>query len=83
MKKLVSHILNESEVSSIINSPEGVEVCRRRVKDKDYIFALNHSSVEKEVVLPQSWSVIVGKDYINEHMLQLPAYETALFISDK
>jgi beta-galactosidase len=83
MKKLVSHLLDQSEVSSIISSPEGVEVCRRRVKDKDYIFILNHSSIEKEVSLPQSWNVIVGKEYINEHMLKLPAYETALFIRNK
>jgi beta-galactosidase len=83
MKRLVSHLLYQSEVSSIIKSPEGVEVCRRRVRDKDYLFVLNHSSVEKQVVLPQSWSVIVGKEYISGDILQLPPYETALFISDK
>lgn len=83
MKKLVSHLLNQSEVSSIISSPEGVEVCRRRVKDKDYLFVLNHSSAEKEVLLPQSWSVIVGREYVNGYMLQLPAYETALLVGNR
>jgi beta-galactosidase len=82
MRAFMAHVLATAGVEPLIApAPEGVEATRRRGKDGDYIFLLNHARTAAELALPASWKPLIGREFVREHVLQLAPYEVALCIS--
>lgn len=79
MDKFVEYILDKAGVESVLMALEGVEVSRRRKEEKDYVFILNHKSSSVEVLIPDTWEPVVGKEYLNKGILRLEPYATAIF----
>lgn len=82
LKQLVARITDNAAIKAVINSPDGVEVTRRRGRNADYFFVMNHNNTDAELPIPIEWQVVIGTEYIKEGRLYLGAYQTAVFSAD-
>lgn len=57
--KLTDVWLRESNIHPLLETPFGVEVVRRRTKDSDYLFVLNHTDSPQKITIPPSWKACV------------------------
>lgn len=79
MKALVEQILEDAGIKGLAPTPEGVEITRRRVKDGDYLFVLNHNGHAKVWHTPPGWEIVVGRSLLSANVLTMPAYGVAVF----
>lgn len=80
MKQFVEYAVDKVNIRAIMDTPVGVEAVRRRKGNTDYVFLLNHNGRTVEVNIPSDWNVNLGREFVDGDKLNLPAYETALFI---
>ena len=69
MDRLVEELTEKAGVSSVLETPEGVEVMSRRKEDTEYIFVLNHTEEEQEISVPAEW-----KNYFEGQEGALPPF---------
>jgi beta-galactosidase len=79
MKALVEQLLEDAGIKGLASTPEGLEITRRRGKDSDYLFVLNHNSDTIVWHIPPGWEVVVGKSLLSANVLTMPAYGTVVF----
>jgi beta-galactosidase len=60
MAAFMKVVIAEAGISSLGDTPAGVELARRRTGKTDYLFALNHTAEEKRLQVPHGWKPLVG-----------------------
>jgi beta-galactosidase len=60
MAAFMGAVIAEAGISSLGDTPAGVELARRRTAEADYLFALNHTPEEKTLSVPRGWKPLVG-----------------------
>ena len=65
----MEELTEKAGVSSVLETPEGVEVMSRRKEDTEYIFVLNHTEEEQEISVPAEW-----KNYFEGQEGALPPF---------
>lgn len=73
MQTCADYLIGLCDLESLGDTPAGVELTRRRLADRDYIFALNHTAEKQKLELPADWQALIGSE-------KLAAYDYALFI---
>jgi beta-galactosidase len=68
----LTELIKESCIERICEDFTGVEFVRRRTKDADYIFALNHSNKEQVITVKENWERVINNE-------KLEPYGYALF----
>jgi beta-galactosidase len=82
MKAFMAHALAGVNVATLVaTAPEGVEVVRRRGRDADYLFLLNHTGTPVDICLPSQWKLLIGQEPTADAALRLGPYEVATCIS--
>ena len=82
-KKFISHAVNRLCIKSIIQTPQGVEVERRKGIDGYYIFLLNHTPKAAVLNIPLEWTVRIGEKFMRGNELHLSQYAVAVFKSEQ
>lgn len=72
--RLVSEWVSAASLTSMGQTPEGVEITRRVAGDTEYIFVLNHTEQEQYVDIPDSWT-----SYYAEQAMPLSPYSFAIY----
>ncbi|NLM11397.1 MAG: beta-galactosidase [Clostridiaceae bacterium] len=72
----LADIVNESGIERIYDTPAEVEFVRRRTKDADYIFALNHTGKTQIINCKDNWKSIINNE-------KLEPYGYALFMAER
>ncbi len=54
--KLVAEWIRAARLFALGDTPEGVEITRRKVGEKEYLFVLNHTGHEQQFDIPAGWS---------------------------
>lgn len=76
-------ICRDAGISSLLEVPEGVEVTLRVREDAEYLFLLNHTVEEKEVILPgETVELLTGKHVFQGQTFILPGYGVGIFKSE-
>jgi len=68
-------VIAEAGISSLGDTPEGVELARRRTEKTDYLFALNHTARGKTLELPRGWKPLVGGPVLGPYGFSVFAVE--------
>ncbi len=77
LARVLRTVLAMSGSNSAIQTPRGVEVTRRRAREKEWVFVLNHTPEEQQVSLAGKFSAVVGNGP-NNGALRLRAYDLAV-----
>lgn len=72
----LSDIVNAAGIERIYDKPAEVEFVRRRTKDADYIFALNHTDRPQTIAIAENWKRLVNNE-------NLEPFGYALFVADR
>ena len=82
MTVFLAHALTGANVAPLLaTAPDGVEVVRRRGKDADYFFLLNHTGTPVEFPVPANWKRMFGPEPTADAVLRLGPYEVTTCIS--
>lgn len=73
---ILANIVNESGIERIYENSSEVEFVRRRTKDADYIFALNHTGKTQVINCRDNWKRVINSE-------KLEPYGYALFIAER
>lgn len=79
MRSLVAELTDQAGVQAIAESPEGVELTRRRGKAVEYVFAINHSPEAKQFKIPEGWQVLVGGETVENGKMNMSPFQSSLF----
>lgn len=82
MDRFISHAAGSVGITPIIQTPQGVEVTRRKGNDGYYMFILNHNPQAAAVNIPSDWKVLIGEKFISGNALHLDQYAVAVFKSE-
>ena len=55
---MIRTLAERADVSSLGSTPEGLELARRRTRDTDYPFALNHTGKEQPFEAGAEWKIV-------------------------
>jgi beta-galactosidase len=77
LARVLRTVLATSGSSLTIQAPRGVEVTRRRTRDKEWVFALNHTPEDQKVSMPGKFSAVVGNG-LSDGALTLRGYDLAV-----
>ncbi|MFB9277571.1 beta-galactosidase [Cohnella cellulosilytica] len=78
MANLAAELIRDSGIAPIAEAAEGVEWVRRRGRDGDHLFALNHRAEPAQLHIPEHYKMLAGDGAPRDGRLALPAYGTAL-----
>ena len=76
IEDFLSNIVDKAGIERIYEDPAEVEFVRRRTKDADYIFALNHTSKIQVINCKESWKNVINSEKIEP-------YGYALFMAER
>lgn len=68
-------VIAEAGISSLGDTPVGVELARRRTEKTDYLFALNHTAEGKRLQVPRGWQRLVGGPVLGSYGFSVFAVE--------
>lgn len=63
MKAIMEFVVYGSGVTPIAKTVEEVEFATRRGKDKEWLFVINHTGVQKNYKLSQQYELVVGEEH--------------------
>ncbi|MFV0362158.1 MAG: beta-galactosidase [Suipraeoptans sp.] len=78
MAALLSDIADSAEVERLGSTDAGVELATRQQGDCEWLFAINHSNIEKSFKIDSSYQMIRG-----EEEGRLKSFEVQIFIKNK
>jgi beta-galactosidase len=52
---IAEELIIECHLRSFGDTPDGVEICHRHGRDRDYIFVINHTGDKKQIQIPANW----------------------------
>lgn len=58
-RDFLGDICGEAGVFPVLKTPEGVEVCSRENGEKRFIFVMNHSEADREILLPAAMEEVI------------------------
>jgi beta-galactosidase len=67
MAAFMKVVIAEAGISSLGDTPAGVELARRRTGKTDYLFALNNTAEEKRLQVPRGWKPLVGSAVLGSY----------------
>jgi beta-galactosidase len=71
MTALCGAVVAEAGVDPLGPHVPGIELSRRRAKDSDYLFVLNHSDETKAISVDPSWTRLIGRDSLQPFGFQV------------
>ncbi|HEY0827684.1 MAG TPA: beta-galactosidase [Bacilli bacterium] len=78
IRVMMQIIVLQSKILPIVTTPEGVESARRVTQEgKIYIFLMNHTKEQKQLVIPKEWKPIVG-ERPQDDRLTLPGFGVSI-----
>lgn len=79
----LDHVIRTARIRSILQTPPGVEVCKRVGTDrKDVYIVINHEDIEKEMILPTPVYEYLRDQQIADKLV-LPPYDVAVLTREE